>query len=109
MVTLNYEFNTDNYSMDVNLNDFIKHLTNTEIVSLCEDLYNNFVTDDVKDMLLRDFDITSSKDFYKEDSGYAMKALLDFVDEDVLYKLLEDKIKDHFRSDAYDAYLLSLE
>lgn len=109
MVTINYEFNTDEYSIDVNLDSFIKSLTNTEIINLCEDLYNNFITDDVKDMLLKDFDITSSKDFYKEDSDYAMKALLDSVDEDVLYELLEDKIKDYFRSDAYDAYLLSLE
>lgn len=109
--TLEYTFNGEDFHMDVDIKDYIDKLSNVKLRELCKDIYDYFTKDSTKELLINDYDIVSSNDFFKddEDSILAMKELISETDEDIIFELLKDDIEKYYRADAYDSYLLSKE
>lgn len=109
--TLEYTFNGEDFYMDVDIKDYVNTLSNIKLRELCKDIYDDFTKDSTKELLMDNYDITSSNDFFKDDgdSILAMKELISETDEDVIFELLKDDIEKYYRADAYDSYLLSKE
>lgn len=111
IIKYNFDDADEPYRYDANLEDFIESLSVDKLCNTAADIYeSDLIADSDIENIKRDYsELNLPEDLRSQNKTSTIiecaKDIFDIAEDDVIYKLFEDDIRDFFEDEAKEAYL----